>query len=116
MLDVCNPGGIITHPKVVVFVADHGYHLGERGEWEKKAAFELTLRVPLLIAAPHLPSSHGKSTTGLVDLVDIYPTLTVRTVHFVNSKEDWWADSPPHAGRDVATHQCPLEVALWTLC
>jgi iduronate 2-sulfatase len=47
---------------IVVFTADHGYHLGERGEWEKKANFELTTRVPLLIAAPHLPGSHGKHT------------------------------------------------------
>lgn len=34
------------------------------------------MRVPLLISAPHLPASHGQSTRGLVDLVDIYPTLT----------------------------------------
>ena len=46
---------------VVVFVADHGYTLGEHGEWEKKQNFELTARVPLLIAAPHLAASHGKS-------------------------------------------------------
>ena len=34
------------------------------GEWEKKANFELTTRVPLIIAAPHLSASHGKSTQG----------------------------------------------------
>lgn len=53
----------------------HGYHLGEHGEWEKKANFELTTRVPLLIAAPHLPDSHGTNTNALTDLVDLYPTL-----------------------------------------
>ena len=52
-----------------------GYHLGEHGEWEKKANFELTTRVPLMISAPHLPGSHGRSTASLVDLVDLYPTL-----------------------------------------
>lgn len=61
---------------VVVFVADHGYHLGEHGEWEKKTNFELTTRVPLLIAAPDYTGSHGKSTTALLDLVDLYPTIT----------------------------------------
>ena len=53
-----------------------GYHLGEHGEWEKKANFELTTRVPLIIAAPHYPRSHGRNTDALIDLVDLYPTLT----------------------------------------
>jgi iduronate 2-sulfatase len=60
---------------VVVFTSDHGYHLGEHGEWEKKANFELTNRVPLIIAAPHKPASHGTSSAAITDLVDLYPTL-----------------------------------------
>jgi arylsulfatase A-like enzyme len=46
-----------------------GYHLGEHGEWEKKANFELANRVPLIIASPNKPSSHGSSTMAIADLV-----------------------------------------------
>ena len=60
---------------VVVFAADHGYLLGEHGEWEKKACFELTTRVPLFVSAPQFPASHGRSTRALTDLVDLFPTV-----------------------------------------
>ena len=29
---------------LVVVHADHGYHLGEHGEWEKKSNFDLVVR------------------------------------------------------------------------
>ena len=51
--------------------ADHGWHLGEQGLWTKKTVFELGTRVPLIIAAPHMVSSHGKLTLHLAELVDV---------------------------------------------
>jgi iduronate 2-sulfatase len=42
---------------------------------EKKANFELTNRVPLIIRAPGFPASAGKRTTVFYDHVDLYPTL-----------------------------------------
>ena len=60
---------------VVLFLSDHGFHLGERGWWNKSTVFELSARVPLLVWAPTMTSS-GQSCPRLIELLDIYPTLT----------------------------------------
>lgn len=58
---------------VVVFQSDHGFLLGEhQGGCYKSALFEPVARVPLIVSAPG--KAKGASQ-GLVELVDIYPTL-----------------------------------------
>ncbi len=60
---------------VVVFVADHGYQLGERGKWSKAGSlFELGTRVPLILRAPGA-SGNGRSCYRTVESLDLYPTL-----------------------------------------
>src|SRR5690606_16951448 len=60
---------------IVVLWSDHGFHLGELDLWCKTTNFELDTRVPLLISVPGT-SRQGKHTEAVVELVDLYPTLT----------------------------------------
>lgn len=59
---------------IVVFLADHGFHLGEHGLWAKTSNFELDARVPLIIAAPGRAARGGRAAAP-VELLDLYPTL-----------------------------------------
>ena len=57
---------------IVVLWGDHGWKLGEHNAWGKMTNYEIDTRVPLLIRAPGV--SPGVCP-GLVESVDIYPTL-----------------------------------------
>jgi uncharacterized sulfatase len=59
---------------VVVLLSDHGFHLSDHGLWGKLTNFERSARVPLLIAPPRARHA-GATTRGLVELIDLYPTL-----------------------------------------
>lgn len=58
---------------IVVFWSDHGFHLGEHTLWAKTSNFELDARVPVIIATPK--HTGGQRAEGLVELLDLYPTL-----------------------------------------
>ena len=53
---------------------DHGWKLGEHGLWCKHTNFELDARSPLITRIPGQAKA-GSTTNGLVELVDIYPSL-----------------------------------------
>ena len=61
---------------LVVLFADHGYQLGEHDSWHKMTNWELAVRVPLIIRAPWKPASKGKHSYALVELVDLYRTIS----------------------------------------
>jgi arylsulfatase A-like enzyme len=59
---------------IVVLWGDHGWSLGEKDRWCKGTNFERDTRVPLLIRTPGLKQP-GAAAAGLVEVVDLYPTL-----------------------------------------
>ena len=59
---------------VVVLWGDHGWHLGDHGMWGKQTNFEVATRSPLIVRVPGMPQP-GSPADGLVETVDIYPTL-----------------------------------------
>lgn len=58
----------------IVFIGDHGYHIGEHTLWGKTSNFELDARVPFFIS-PADRRNAGKRTGSLTELVDVFPTL-----------------------------------------
>ncbi|XP_006781939.1 iduronate 2-sulfatase isoform X2 [Neolamprologus brichardi] len=80
---------------MVVFTSDHGWSLGEHGEWAKYSNFDVATRVPLIFFVPDgneagtstfpfidvlRESVHsiksGKVRSRLVELVDVFPTVS----------------------------------------
>ena len=57
---------------VVIFCADHGDMLGERGLWYKMSFFDGSARIPLMISGPGL--GEGRIDTP-VSALDLVPTL-----------------------------------------
>jgi iduronate 2-sulfatase len=73
LLDALDRLGL-TDNTIVVFVSDHGYHLGDRGQWMKQTLFERATRAPLLLAGPGI-TARGAASPRVVEFLDLYPTL-----------------------------------------
>ena len=57
---------------IIVLWGDHGWHLGEHGFWGKHNLMNHATRAPLIVRVPHCK---GGKAGGVVEFVDIYPTL-----------------------------------------
>ena len=74
VLDALDATGLASSTLVVLH-GDHGWSLGEHGAWQKFTEWEAGLRVPLIVADPTRPATHGKRSSALVELVDVFPTM-----------------------------------------
>ena len=60
---------------IIVLWADHGWQLGEHNHWTKHTNFEDATHVPFMLKVPGV-TDKGMRTKALVELIDIFPTLT----------------------------------------
>ncbi|NNM29862.1 MAG: sulfatase, partial [Akkermansiaceae bacterium] len=61
---------------IIVYSADNGYHMGNRGFAGKWSHYEESLRVPLIVADPRVPESQrGKVSAALALNVDLPATF-----------------------------------------
>ena len=59
---------------IVILWSDNGYRLGEKGTFAKHCLWREATRVPLIISVPGMKKN--QVCDQLVELLDIYPTLT----------------------------------------
>ncbi|MEM9443862.1 MAG: sulfatase-like hydrolase/transferase [Verrucomicrobiota bacterium] len=73
-----DPTGNLASNTVVLISGDHGWHLGDHGNfWTKQTVFEQATRTPLLIRSPGMSElgTAGRECSAPVELINIYPTL-----------------------------------------
>jgi iduronate 2-sulfatase len=59
---------------IVVIWSDHGWCLGEHGQWQKQLLFEESARVVMMVRYPGA-KGNGQSCFRTVELLDLFPTL-----------------------------------------
>lgn len=58
---------------IIVYTADHGLAVGQHGLFGKQNLYDHSIRVPLILKGPGVPS--GEVIDGLTHTNDVYPTL-----------------------------------------
>ncbi|MBK1879747.1 sulfatase-like hydrolase/transferase [Pelagicoccus mobilis] len=73
-LDELKGRGLFEKTIILVGVFDHGFSLGYHERWGKTNVWDIETEVPLMVRVPGNPNN-GKRSSGIVELVDVYPTL-----------------------------------------
>lgn len=109
VLDALDEAGL-TEKTIIIFTSDHGYHLGEHDFWAKVSLRDESAGVPLIISVPGKPPAVSDS---LVELLDLYPTLTELCGLGVPANVQGKSiaqliDIPDHEVRDTAFSVAPM--------
>ena len=72
LLDALDKSGK-AHNTIIVLWSDHGFHVGEKENWEKFVLYEKATHIPYIIVAPGFRA--GQVSYRPVSLIDLYPTL-----------------------------------------
>ncbi|KAK6175679.1 hypothetical protein SNE40_014081 [Patella caerulea] len=64
----------LSNNTIVSFFGDHGFSLGEHGEWCKKTNFEDAVHAPMMLHVPG-ETDGGIVSEKLIEFVDIFPSL-----------------------------------------
>ncbi len=98
-VDTLDKTGLLDNT-IVIFTADHGDMLGERGLWYKMSFFEQSVRVPLIIAGPGIQNATISKACSTIDLL---PTL----LELVTGRSDYLRElgmpSDGHSLSDLLT-------------
>lgn len=73
LLDAVDRLGLAENT-LIVFWSDHGFLLGEHGQWQKQLLFDPSPRTPLIIFDPSA-KGNGVVCDRTVELLDLYPTI-----------------------------------------
>lgn len=73
VLDALEAQGL-ADDTIIVLWGDHGWHLGDLAVWGKHTLFDWSLQSPLIIRVPGTQNAGGDAA-GVVESLDIYPTL-----------------------------------------
>ena len=86
----------LSENTLIVFWSDHGFLLGEHGQWQKQLLFDPSPRTPLIIYDPNA-KGNGHACERTVELLDVYPTVAE------------WAGVKPPAGLEGANLRTLLD-------
>ncbi|MBC8349335.1 MAG: sulfatase [Verrucomicrobia bacterium] len=64
----------LTDDPLVIYLGDNGFALGEHGFYDKRDAFEQSIRIPMLVRAPGI-TRPGSRVENMVLNVDLAPTI-----------------------------------------
>ena len=76
---------------IVVFWADHGWQMGQHGQWMKQTLFEHAARVPVIFAGAGV-ATHGRTCHRTIEHLDIYLTLA-ELCHLAHTPENLHGES-----------------------
>jgi len=65
----------IINNTVIIYAGDNGHFWGEHGLYDKRLAYEESIRIPLLIRYPGLNTDPGRSASQMVLNIDLAPTI-----------------------------------------